>query len=140
MNTFDLTTYRAQQTKEYPATAARPVDYQAKTLVAALGRTLGLEAQVEAAGGPTTLAMVSASYALTDALTFLAFVSQYMVDGDFPTLDRFSQTGATDALRVALGMVHGPVKPLAVAHLLATIKDQGARYGYTLEDLAAAAR
>lgn len=140
MNTFDLTTYRAQLAEEFPATMALAAGYHAKTLVAALGRALGLEAKVEAAGGTTPLTVVSASYALSDALTSLAFVSQYMVDGDFPTLDRFSQTDTTDALRVALGMVYGPVKPLAVAHILATIQAQAARYGYTLEGLAAVSR
>lgn len=139
MNTFDLTTYRAQQTKEYPATAPLPAGYHAKTLVAHLGRVLGLDAQLGAAGGPP-LTMGPASYALSNALTSLAFVSQYMVDGDFPPLDRFTQTDTTDALRVALGMIHGPVKPLAVAHILATLEELAVRYGYTLEELAAAAR
>lgn len=136
MNTFDLTTYRAQLAENYPATTALPAGHHAKNLVAALGRVLELEAQTDI----IPRRIVSASQALVDALTSLAFTSQYMVDGDFPSLDRFSQTDTTDALRVALGMIHGPVKPLAVAHILATIQAQAAPTGHTLEGLAAVSR
>lgn len=140
MNTFDLTTYRAQLAENYPATTALPAGHHAKNLVAALGRVLELEAQTDIIPRRIVSASQALVDALVDALTSLAFTSQYMVDGDFPSLDRFSQTDTTDALRVALGMIHGPVKPLAVAHILATIQAQAAPTGHTLEGLAAVSR